>query len=217
MANTVKDMKAVFAEMAERLNKQYPKKEEPAQTISAQVVQTVAGQMAKRGYEMSQKAIEIVTDYLKGYNLWLCGSVGVGKTYFFDIMSKVRVEEKGLPPIVKLSMIETMGWTMDQAREWVMDNKGDDVLLDDVGSEPLMNSYGVKAELFPYLLEKRMQVTTKRTHITSNLGAKDIIERYDVRVSDRFAQMFKYERFADRKSMRKTRPWKAPRQGAGML
>ena len=212
-----KDMKAVFSEIADRLNKQYPKREIPAQTINARVVQVVAGQMAKRGYEMSPKAIEIVTDYLKGYNLWLCGSVGVGKTYFFDIMSKIRIEEKGMPPIVKLSMIETMGWTMEQAREWVMDNRGDDILLDDVGSEPLMNSYGVKAELFPYLLEKRMQVTTRRTHITSNLGAKDIIERYDVRVSDRFAQMFKYERFPDKKSRREARPWKAPKQGAGML
>lgn len=212
-----KEMKSVFAEMADRLNKQYPVQEAPPQTINARVVQIVSEQMAKRGYEMSLKAIEIVTDYLKGYNLWLCGSVGVGKTYFFDVMSRVRVEEKGMPPIVKLSMLETMGWTMDQAREWVMDHRGDDVLLDDVGSEPLMNSYGVKAELFPYLLEKRMQVTTKRTHITSNLGAKDIIERYDVRVSDRFAQMFKYERFPGKESKRKVRPWKAPKQGAGML
>lgn len=212
-----KEEKSVFAEMADALNKQYPAKERPAQTIRANVVQMVACQMARRGYEMSQKALEILTDYLKGYNLWICGNVGVGKTFFFDVMNLVRVEEKGLAPIAKLSMIETMGWTMENAREWVMDHRNDDVLLDDVGSEPIMNSYGVKAELFPYLLEKRMQVDSKRTHITSNLGAKDIIERYDVRVSDRFAQMFKYERFPDKKSRRETRPWKAPKQGAGML
>jgi len=212
-----KDKKTMFEEMAEKLSKQFPAQEQKAPKIGARLVQMIAGQMAKRGYDMSPKAIEIVTDYLKGYNLWLCGNVGVGKTYFFDVMSRVRQEEKGLPPIVKLSMIETMGWTMEMAREWVMSHNDDDILLDDVGSEPVMNSYGVKAELFPYLLEKRMQITRKRTHITSNLGAKDILSRYDVRVSDRFVQMFKCEKFESRKSRRETRPWKPPRQGAGML
>lgn len=212
-----KDKKTLFAEMADRLSKQYPEQTSPEPAVSGRIVQLVAGQMAKRGYEMSAKAIEIVTDYLKGYNLWLCGNVGVGKTYFFDVMSRVRQEEKSLPPIAKLSMIETTGWTMDLAREWVEDHLDDDVLLDDVGSEPVMNSYGVKAELFPYLLENRMKNARKRTHITSNLGPKDILARYDVRVSDRFVQMFKFEKFDAKKSRRETRPWKMARHGGGIL
>ena len=212
-----KDMKTLLSDMAERLAKKYqPRNKEPP-GVKSSVVELVAGQMAQRGYEMTPRAIEILTDYLKGFNLWLCGSVGVGKTYFFDVMSRVRQEEKMLPPIAKLSMIETMGWTMDRAREWVVSHCNDDVLLDDVGSEPVMNSYGVRAELFPYLLEKRMQTTSKRTHITSNLGPKDIISRYDVRVSDRFVQMFKFEKFDSKKSRRETRPWKTPRHGGGMM
>ena len=212
-----KDKKTMFEEMAEKLYRQYPSQKPAAPTVSSRIVQMVAGQMAKRGYEPSAKSIEILTDYLKGYNLWICGSVGVGKTYFFEVMSRLRQEEKGLPPIVKLSMIETTGWTMDVAREWIVSHRNDDVLLDDVGSEPVMNSYGVRAELFPYLLEKRMQLAGKRTHMTSNLGPKDIIARYDVRVSDRFVQMFKFEKIESKKSRRETRPWKRTRQGAGML
>ena len=212
-----KDKKTMFEELAEKISSQFPPREARQPAVSPKVVQIVAGQMAKRGYEMTPKAIEIVSDYLNGYNLWLCGNVGVGKTFFFDRMSRVRQEEKGLPPIVKLSMIETTGWTMDVAREWIEDHKEDDVLLDDDGSEPVMNSYGVKAELFPYLLEKRMQNARKRTHITSNLGPKDIIARYDIRVSDRFVQMFKFEKFDSKKSRRVTTPWKTARPGAGIL
>ena len=194
-----KDMKTMFAEMADRLAKKYQPKDKEPPGVKSSVVEMVAGQMAERGYEMTPKALEILTDYLKGYNLWLCGNVGVGKTFFFEVM------------------IETMGWTMDNARDWAVSYKDDDVLLDDVGSEPVMNSYGVKAELFPYLLEKRMQLTNRRTHITSNLGPKDILARYDVRVSDRFVQMFKFERFESKKSRRETRPWKTPRHGGGLL
>jgi len=212
-----KDKMAMFNEMADRLLKEYPARDRQEPTLKASIVRIVAGQMAKSGYEMSPKAIEAMTYYLKGYNIWLCGNVGVGKTYFFECMSRVRMSEKGLPPIVKLSMIETMGWTMEMAREWCESHNDDDVLLDDVGSEPIMNSYGVKAELFPYLLEKRMQVARKRTHMTSNLGAKDILSRYDARVSDRFVQMFKAVRLDAKKSRRETRPWKVSARGGGVL
>lgn len=210
--------KSMFDTIAEDLLKQFPARAPDEPALKASVLNAVACQMAKIGYEMSPNMLEVLTDYLKGYNLWLCGNVGVGKTYFFECLSRYRQNEKGLPPIEKLSMIETMGWTMDNARDWVMSHNSEDVLLDDVGSEPVMNSYGVKAELFPYLLEKRMQLTAKRTHITSNLGPKDIINRYDVRVSDRFVQMFKFEEIKSPKgSRRRTRPWKTAKNGGGIL
>lgn len=213
----MKDKKTMFEEMAEGLAKNYRPQERQEPVLKASIVRMVAGKMASAGYEFTPKAIEALTCYLKGYNVCLFGSVGVGKTYFFECMSRVRTGEKGLPPIVKLSMIETMGWSVDTAREWCEYHLEDDVLLDDVGSEPIMNSYGVKAELFPYLLEKRMQVSRKRTHMTSNLGAKDILSRYDARVSDRFVQMFKAIRIDSKKSRRETRPWKTPAKGGGLL
>lgn len=90
------------------------------------------------------------------------------------------------------------------------------VVIDDVGTEPLMKSYGQEAELFPYLLEKRMQLTGKRTHLTSNLGPQDIKKRYGERVADRFVQMFKMEPLKAKKSRRVLRPWKASKNGDGV-
>lgn len=207
----------VFAEIVERLAKEMTAPEK-VPCVSAGTVENVAKLMTSKGYVFTQKTLEILADYLKGYNIWLCGNVGVGKTFFFDCMSRVRRDWRGLDPIHKLSMIETMGWTMEEAREWANDHEGDDVLIDDVGTEPEMNNYGVKAELFPYLLERRMQNFRRRTHLTSNLGPSDILKRYDRRVSDRFVQFFKMEKFEDKKSRRHLQAWKTPASsGAGVL
>lgn len=200
----------VFAEMIERLAKEMvaPVKT-PNVTVAA--VEEMAKKMISVGYEMTQGSLSILADYLKGYNLWLCGNVGVGKTFFFDCISRIR-RERGLYPIIKLSMLETMAWKMDDARDWVEEAEDSDVLIDDVGTEPEMNSYGMKAELFPYLLEKRMQNTRRRTHMTSNLGPRDILKRYDMRVSDRFVEFFKMEKIEEKKSRRHLKPWKAAKK-----
>ena len=207
--------KDVFAEMAKRLAESFiPKDEQPPQ-IKASTLEFYARKMAERGYEMTEMSLQILCEYLKGYNLWLCGSVGVGKTYFFETMSRVR-KTRGMDPIVKLSMIETQGWTMEDAAEWAKDTAEYDVFIDDVGAEPMLNHYGEKIEVFPYLLEKRMQLR-KRTHLTSNLGPTDILKRYERRVSDRFVQMFKMMEMKSRKSRRRLAPWKASENGAEVL
>ena len=147
--------------------------------------------------------------------MWLCGNVGVGKTFFFEVMSKLRISQ-GNAPIIKLSMLETQGWSMEDALRWTQENSQSDVLFDDVGAEPLLNHYGEKIEIFPYLLEKRMQVAS-RTHLTSNLGAADILKRYERRVADRFVQMFKMVEIKAKKSRRKLAPWKINEEGLAVL
>lgn len=200
----------VFAEMIERLaNEMVAQVKTPNVTVAA--VEEMAKKMISAGYEMTQGSLSILADYLKGYNLWLCGNVGVGKTFFFDCISRIR-RERGLYPIIKLSMLETMAWKMDDARDWVEEAEDSDVLIDDVGTEPEMNNYGMRAELFPYLLEKRMQNTRRRTHMTSNLGPRDILKRYDMRVSDRFVEFFKMEKIEEKKSRRHLKPWNAPKK-----
>lgn len=184
--------------------------------VKASVIEWYGKNMVKFGYEMSEWSVGVLTDYLKGYNLWLCGRVGVGKTYFFDVMNRIRTSRR-LEPIVKLSMIETQGWTMEDARNWADENQYYDVLIDDVGTESAeMVSYGQKVDLFPYLLEKRMQLTSKRTHLTTNLGASDIGKRYGLRVSDRFVQYFKFCKCPDKGSRRRNAPWKRSRNGEGV-
>lgn len=75
----------------------------------------------------------------------------------------------------------------------------------------------MKAEVFPYILEMRMKISGRRTHITSNLGPADILKRYDRRVSDRFVQFFKMEQIKARKSKRTLAPWNPSKSGEGML
>lgn len=206
-----------MSELMERLADSMAPKEIVRPAVSASYVEGIAKLMIRCGYQFNEKTLSILADYLRGYNLWLCGNVGVGKTFFFDCMTKVR-RSQGSDSIVKLSMLETQDWTMETAREWINDTRDRDVLLDDVGTEPVMKSWGQEAELFPYLLEKRMQLATRRTHLTSNLGIVDIKKRYSERVSDRFVQYFKMETFPKtEKSKRVLRPWKPPMDGKGSL
>ena len=206
----------VLAEIVKKVAASFmPREVKPVQ-IRASTLEFYAKKMAEQGYEMSEASLQILCEYLKGYNLWLCGNVGVGKTFFFQCMSRIRVM-RNMSPIVKLSMLETQGWTMEDAAEWVRDMIEYNVLIDDVGAEPKLNHYGEKVEVFPYLLEKRMQVSRLRTHLTSNLGPADILSRYERRVADRFVQMFKMIEMKAKKSRRKLAPWKGSENGAEVL
>lgn len=195
----------------------------PPPRVSLKTVEDVGMRMVSFGYQMSEWSVKVLVDYLKGYNLCLRGKPGVGKTFFFECMSKFRISQDK-SPIVKLSMVETQGWTMEMTRDWVDETRDYDVLIDDVGTEPIeMVSYGQRVDLFPYLLEKRMQLTGNRTHMTSNLGDNDIFKRYGWRIWDRLRQMFKIHDFpneiggVETKSRRSAKPWKRVRDGAGAV
>lgn len=195
-----------FSDILERAAAAFVPQENMEPEVKASTLENWAKRMAGVGYEFTEETLKILLQYLKGYNLWLCGNVGVGKTYFFDCLNKIK-QARGGEPIIKLSMIETQGWTMEQAAEWARDCADYDVVIDDVGAEPLLNHYGEKIEVFPYLLEKRMSRTKCRTHMTSNLSAKDILKRYDRRVADRIAQMFKGCEIKAKQSRRRNSPW----------
>lgn len=206
----------VLSEIIDRLAKQYSAPEQKEPVIRASVVESYALKMQNLGYEMSKETLSMLANYLKGFNLCVMGSVGIGKTFFFECINKIR-SGAGMYPIVKLSMIETQGWDMTDARDWADDTRERDVLIDDIGTEPKMKSWGQEAELFPYLLEKRMQLTTCRTHVTSNLGLVDIRNRYGERVSDRFIQMFRPVKLTSKTSRRNQRPWGRSKAGAVVL
>ena len=188
-----------------------PEKKEPS--IRSSALKEFASTIAKEGYQFSEEMLNALIYYMKGYNICLLGNVGVGKTFFFDCINSVR-RKRGSDGIVKLSMIETQGWTMKDAVDWAHYTVGYDVLIDDVGAEPAISHYGQKLELFPYLLEKRMGVFGRRTHVTSNLGGADILKRYERRVGDRMAQMFKIVQLKAKKSRRKSAAWNPPSEGS---
>ena len=207
--------KDAFAEMVKKLAESFVPAEIKPPQVKESVLECYGRKMSELGYEMTKTSLQILCEYLKGYNIWLCGPVGVGKTYFFETMSRLRLA-RNMDPILKLSMLETQGWTMDSAAQWVRDTAEYDVFIDDVGAEPMLNHYGEKVEVFPYLLEERMR-TRMRTHLTSNLAPKDILRRYERRVADRFVQMFRMVEMKSKDSRRRLAPWKASENGAEVL
>lgn len=204
---TKKEISDDLKTIADKICSEIERDEVKEPTIKRSALVGYSKWMARCGYEMSPFTVGVLLDYLKGYNLCLCGRVGVGKTFFFECMNQIR-RQSNVGPMAMLSMIETQGWTMDVAREWISDHSNMDIVLDDVGAEPEMCSYGMKVELLPYIIEMRMRRCGRRTHITSNLGPGDILSRYGKRVSDRFVQFFKMEEFTSRSSRRKLKAWK---------
>ena len=185
--------------------------------VDREKLQKWAKGMRSHGYIFSEESLNLLEDYLKGYNLWVMGNTGIGKTAFFKCISFVRqsIEDpkayamhSGYRPLSHLSMLSTQAWKMEDAREWLEQNKGEDVVLDDVGTEPKMVSYGQEAEVFPYLLEDRLGRRNVRTHVTTNLTLKDIEDRYGMRVRDRVNEMFKTRLLSSKTSMRKTKVWR---------
>lgn len=183
------DFDSILAELADCAKAPSPAEVE----ISPEAVTGRAKEMALSGYEPSKASLTALELYLKGYGLWLDGGVGTGKTMFFRRMrpSNIPVKRTGeIPSIVVFSMPLTLGMDMDDVREFLEEHRYDELVLDDVGAEPVFNYFGGKMELLPYLLEKRME-SPCRTHITTNLTPKALGERYGARTLDRVVGMFK--------------------------
>ena len=185
--------------------------------VQHETLQKWATGMRRLGYVFTEVTLKALESYLKGYNIWLVGRTGIGKTAFFRCISCVRrsIENprayalhEGYGALSHLSMIETQAWRMEDAKDWLEQNKEDDVVLDDIGTEPKMVSYGQEAELFPYLLEDRLWRRNVRTHVTTNMSLNEIRERYGDRVRDRVNEMFMCFPLTSKSSLRKTKVWR---------
>lgn len=211
---------SLFTDLLDRIAKDLVPIKQPEPQIKVAVVEEYARQMAKLGYEFSGESLKMLASYLKGYNLLVIGQVGIGKTFFFDCINEIR-RSQYRDRLIKLSMLETQGWKMEDAKEWIDDYSDCDVLIDDVGTEPKMRSWGQEAELFPYLLEMRMKLRRGqyRTHMTTNKTLPEIEERYGRRVRDRLNQMFKFVPLTAKKSRRKDSlvPWRVPETRDGVI
>ena len=176
--------------------------------VSEEAVRKRAEQMAREGYYPSPQTVVALGYYLKGYGLWLSGGVGTGKTEFFRHLRPLAVPTRatGYPPqIVLFPLVQTVEMSVDDIRDWLNENRNAEVVLDDVGAEPVFNHFGGKFEILPYILDKRME-SPCRTHATSNLSAKAMGERYhNVRILDRFAEMFVKVEFSGH-SLRRSKP-----------
>lgn len=199
-----KTINEIMAEIAETLGRPSPSEV----AVNPAAIKARALDMAKRGYNHSEASLTALELYIRGFGLWLSGDVGTGKTMFFRLLRPldIRLRRTGRAPnIVIFPMVMTLEMSVDDIKTWLGENFYNEVVLDDVGAEPVFNHFGGKFDILPYILDKRLD-SPCRTHATSNLKPKAMVERYeDKRIIDRFAEMFVKVPFTG-PSMRRSQP-----------
>ena len=149
-----------------------------------------------RGYIHTERSLAALESYIKGYGLYLYGDVGTGKTSFFKCI--------GTAGMRFFNILRHMATPLDRIDEIINGFRDDELVIDDIGSEPVYNNYGSRIDLLPWIVEVRFE-STKRTHFTTNLSGDAITERYGARLVDRIKEMCKCYRF-DGQSRRKPKP-----------
>lgn len=151
--------------------------------VNPAALKTKANNMIARGYEFSAESLEALRLYMSGYSLFLHGGVGTGKTMFFKLLR----DHKG-KPIHIFPVYSIFGRSESEIAEIVSSLTNREIVIDDLGSEPLYNNYGVKFDILTYIITRRLD-SPCRTHITTNLSKTDIAKRYGARIIDRLAEM----------------------------
>jgi len=181
-----------FDRILEELNAELERPRPQEVCVREDALAERARRMAAGGYVHGRESLAALEAYMRGYGLLLSGKVGTGKTMFFRLLkpTAVRVQQTGeLPRIVIFSMVKTLGMTVDDLNGVLADHAYDELVLDDVGAEPVFNFYGGKMEILPYLLDRRME-SPCRTHMTTNATHLELGRRYGARVMDRLIEMF---------------------------
>lgn len=154
-----------------------PEAKPKALNVTAEWLTRVAQFMANRGYRHNADSLKALEAYLAGYDILLTGSFGVGKTFFFDCLSTATA------PIVRLNMNEAHLWKYDDLADFLRDNRGNDMVIDDIRGD-IGKDYGKAYDPLIVILENRFEVRA-RTHYTTNLTNEELIERLDHRDVDR--------------------------------
>lgn len=167
-----------------------PSCEEREAEIRPEMLKAKAENMVRRGYRFNSASLEALRLYMAGYGLFIHGSVGTGKTMFFRTL---RTFDGG--EVAVFSMHDILGRSESDIREMMDDLANREVLLDDIGAEPVFNNYGVKFDILAYIIERRM-ASEERTHFTTNLKKSEIKDRYGIRIIDRITEMCKSVEFS---------------------
>lgn len=136
-------------------------------------------------------------DLRKG--LWLEGIVGAGKTTLMNVFREFRVTfSKGF--LLSTAAEIACGYSESGSLDTYVNNahgysrKPITLCVDELGREPIpAMHYGNKLNVMQHILHQRYNLWQSRgvvTHVTTNLTAKEIINRYDYYVFDRCRQMF---------------------------
>ena len=153
-------------------------------TIPEDELRRVARAMLSRGYVPDERVLAAAEKYLQGYALWIVGDVGTGKTTFFRALPVYQPQGRRDRERVILNMGRLLGQSVEDVREFLTEHRDDELVIDDIGKEPLFVEYGTRFEILPWIVEERIEVRA-RTHYTSNYGKKYFDERYGYGLFDR--------------------------------
>ena len=153
---------------------------------------------------------EVVENGQLQKGIMLVGNCGVGKTSFFEIMQSIG-REHNIPQLwfTNVSCLtittrfnkENKKTNFSGGGESVIENysKGK-VYFDDLGSEPIVNDFGIKKELMREILEmryNRFKAMGTKTFCSTNLTIPELVKKYDgdakenhKRIDDRIYHMF---------------------------
>lgn len=120
--------------------------------------------------------------------LALMGAIGTGKTTAMVILSAAF--GWSIEPVFELALEYAAGgdeWLGRKMLDW----RGRQIVLDDLGSESEVKHFGSKLPIRDILAVRyqQWQLSGTITHLTGNLSAKERRELYGARIADRIAEM----------------------------
>ena len=149
----------------------------PEPKIPMSKVTAATDYMRAKGYRFTTaEHAKALLYYLKGYSIGLIGSVGTGKTMFFDCVPRRPI---------RFSLLDYITESLEDIRQVFKNYEKDDIVIDDIGSEPVFNHYGDRFDILPIIINWRERLPNVRTHFTSNHTGEEIYQRYGERIEDR--------------------------------
>ena len=122
--------------------------------------------------------VEWMTD-TKGKGLALFGSVGRGKTVINSLIMPVLFDRI-------LGKILVPKTTTELTREFI--NEKWAFLIDDIGTENMINDYGTKIDIFTEAINNA-EYRSKLLLLTGNLTEEELIKRYGIMTYDRIKRL----------------------------
>ena len=128
--------------------------------------------------------------------LLVYGDCGSGKSSIFDIIQNISLKYNLKPLWFKnVSVHDVITDYNINGEEIVKRLTRGNIHFDDLGTEKLANSWGVREKLMGRILEIRYNNFKKygvKTFVTTNLSIEDIKKYYGVRVADRLYELFNF-------------------------
>ena len=165
----------------------------PARKVTDLEVAKLIDKLAGMGYIPSAQIAEPLRAYLQGYALLLTGPAGVGKTFLMRCL-KIKLWAAG----------DITAYGIRDLPEWYSWTDEADICIDDLGAESIVAEFGAKEDVLKVAISHREYGQTVnhrptdlqparvgRTHVTTNLTAREIAARYGDRTLSRLLGMCK--------------------------